>query len=234
MEQEDINKSRLCKCEVTTVDEYCRFCDGLIIQNPFAGSFELIRVLYTSEQIATRVNELGAVIDARCLRDPSPRGIVLLGALTGAYVFMSDLSRVLKTPHTIQFIRASSYHGGTETSGNVKVDSQELGKLDLVGKDIYIVEDILDTGLTYKALRVALEFHADCVARATDNWEPRSLNFCAMLSKPDKLKVEGLEIDEELIGFQLRPPRFVVGYGLDYKDHFRGLPFIAEAKEVME
>jgi hypoxanthine phosphoribosyltransferase len=192
----------------------------VIVANPFQDTFELVRVLYTEQQIADRVKTLAMAIDNAYQR-PEASQLVLLGALTGAYVFLSDLSRAVQTPHTIQFVRASSYHGGTDTSGEVKVGS-ELKDLQLEGKDVVIVEDILDTGLTYQTLRD--ELRKEC--------RPASIEFCAMLSKPDKLKAKGLDINDKFIGFQLRPPRFVVGYGLDYRDHFRGLPFIAEAREI--
>lgn len=211
----------LCKCEdcnAGSLDVKCQFCDGEVIRNPFSDTFELVRVLYSTEQIARKVSYLASEIDSIFMKDRISKNVVLLGALTGAFVFLADLSRAMKTPHTVEMVRASSYHGGTESSGTVNLGPLE--GLELEGKDIVVVEDILDTGLTYQALRAALLA-----------LNPRSVRFTALLSKPDKLAVDGLDIDETLIGFQLRPPRFVVGYGLDYRGYFRGLPFIAEAKE---
>jgi hypoxanthine phosphoribosyltransferase len=189
--------------------------------NPFADTLELTQILYTEQQIAERVKQLAFTIDrAYCSSDAGQ--LVLVGALTGAFVFLADLSRAIKTPHTISFVRASSYHGGTESSGTVEV-GDEIERLDIEGKDVLIVEDILDSGLTYLALRKAL---------MTRN--PKSIQFCSLLSKPAMHVYsvrKGNLIRDEMIGFQLRPPRFVVGYGLDYQGCLRGLPFIAEARE---
>jgi hypoxanthine phosphoribosyltransferase len=212
----------MCICKTSPTDyEYdktCNFCDGAMIKNPFSGKFELSRVLYTPEGIAARVSELGEMIDSHYFDDNTP--LVLIGALTGAFVFMADLCRAITVPHTIEFVRASSYHGTTETSGVVYI-GDELSKLDIKDKNVLVVEDILDTGLTYQALRYALM-----------SKEPKSVEFCAMLSKPDKLKADSLNVKDKFIGFKLRPPKFVVGYGLDYRGYFRDLPFIAEAREI--
>jgi len=219
-----VNRPTLCKCETNNVyDKKCNFCEGIIVRNPFSSSFRLKGILYGPEQIKTRVEELAMAIDSSypC---PDASELVLLGALTGAYVFLSDLSRAVRTPHKIAFVRASSYHGGTQTTGKVQVSHEELKSLDLEGKDILIVEDILDTGFTYHALREALRKVCP----------PRSIEFCAMLSKPDKLQVAQLNVKPKFIGFQMRPPKFVVGYGLDYRGYFRDLPFIAEAAEVKQ
>ena len=215
------NSVELCKCgSENQLDKYCSYCNGDMVPNPFNGTFELTRKLYTASQIAKRVKELGEFIDL-IYYSPVEHNLVLLGALTGAFIFLADLSRVVKTPHRVEMVRASSYHGGTETSGSVQVEGN-LDAHNLAGTDVLVVEDILDTGLTYQALRKALLEQA----------KVRSVRFCALLSKPEKLTVQDLGIDDKLIGFQMSPPRFVVGYGLDYKGYFRQLPFVAEAKET--
>ena len=222
LRRSNINHTTLCKCEQTKTlyDKKCEFCSGVIVRNPFSKTFMLKRILYGAEQIRTKVEELAMAIDiAYPCADATE--LVLLGALTGGYVFLSDLSRAIRTPHQIAFVRASSYHGGTQTTGTVQVAEEELKLLELEGKDVLIVEDILDTGLTYQALRDSLR--KVC--------KPRSIEFCAMLSKPEKMQVHGLNIKPKFIGFQMRPPKFVVGYGLDYRGYFRNLPFIGEAAE---
>jgi hypoxanthine phosphoribosyltransferase len=210
-----------CKCEATTpMDKYCEFCAAPIdTRKPGTPpELEIVRVLYTAPQIKERVQQLATRIDGvhEC---SDGKGVVLMGVLTGAYVFLSDLSRAMTTPHTIEFVRSSSYKGGTESTGTVDLTGLPPRE-SLDGKHVVIVEDILDTGRTFARIRDALK----------DWCEPASVEFCALLSKPKAQVVEDLEVRREFIGFEMDPPEFVVGFGLDYKGHFRGLPYIAVAR----
>jgi hypoxanthine phosphoribosyltransferase len=162
------------------------------------------QVLITSDDIQRRVGELAAEID----RD-HPEGVHLVAVLKGAFVFLSDLARVIRRPCSLDFMAVSSYGSSTKSSGQVQLlKDLESG---LEGRDVIIVEDIVDTGTTLAYLQEILK------AR-----EPRSLRTACLLSKPSRRKV-GVPV--EYIGFTIED-RFVVGYGLDVDERYRHLPYI--------
>ena len=157
-------------------------------------------------KIANRVAEMAATIRA----DAGPEQPVhLVGVLKGAFMFMADLMRAMDGPVTCDFIALSSYGAGTSTSGEVRLNKDLDQRIE--GRDVIIVEDIVDTGLTLSYLQDIL--------RARD---PKSLRTACLLNKPSRRKVE---VAVEYIGFTIED-RFVVGYGLDYDERHRNLPFI--------
>ena len=163
--------------------------------------------LFTAEQIHARIQQLAAEIDASY---PPGAPLHLVAVLKGAFVFLSDLSRALALrPITLDFIAVSSYGAATKSSGEVRL----LKDLDapLQGRDVIIVEDIVDTGLTLHYLQEILQ------ARG-----PRSLRTVCLLSKPSRRKID---VKVDYIGFTIED-KFVVGYGLDYAEQYRNLPFI--------
>jgi hypoxanthine phosphoribosyltransferase len=162
-------------------------------------------ILISADAIRRRVAELAAEIH----RD-LPGGVHLVAVLKGAFIFLADLVRGLEGPVSLDFIAVSSYAKGTTSSGEVRM----LKDLDyaLDGRDVIIVEDIVDTGLTLAYLKEVLK------ARG-----PRSLRTACLLSKPSRRKVD---VPVEYIGFTI-DDHFVVGYGLDYAEHYRNLPDIA-------
>jgi hypoxanthine phosphoribosyltransferase len=167
--------------------------------------------LLTSQQIQTRVAEMGAEIE----RDyPGGEGIHLVGVLKGGFMFMADLVRSMSPRVTMDFIAVSSYAKSTKSSGEVRM----LKDLDsgLEGRNVIIVEDIVDTGLTLTYLQDILR------ARA-----PRSLRTACLLSKPSRRRVD---VAVEYVGFAIED-RFVVGYGLDYAEKYRNLSHIAVLDE---
>jgi hypoxanthine phosphoribosyltransferase len=161
-------------------------------------------VLITAEQIQKRVAELGIEIE----RD-YPDGVHIIAVLKGAFMFLSDLARAIKGNISLDFMAVSSYAKGTTTTGEVRL----LKDLDtpVHGRDVLIVEDIVDTGLTLTYLQDALR------ARS-----PKSLRTICLLNKPSRRKVA---VKVEYIGFTIED-RFVVGYGLDYAEQYRNLPYI--------
>ncbi len=163
------------------------------------------RVLIPAETLMARVQELGREIsDAYRGRLP-----LLVSVLKGGVVFLTDLMRSITIPHHIDFLQLSSYEGGTETSGTVRLLS-DLGT-NIGGRDVVIVEDIVDTGLTLRYLLKQLEIR-----------QPRSLRVCALL---DKHTARQVEVPLDFVGFTI-PNEFVVGYGLDYDEKYRNLPYI--------
>ena len=164
-----------------------------------------VSTMLSAEQIAARVQELGAQIS----RDYADRRLVLVGVLKGSFVFMADLARAISSPLRVEFLGVRSYGEGTNTSGVVQI-TQDLGK-PIEGEDILIVEDIVDTGLTIAHL---LELFA--------TRRPASVKVCALLHKPARTKVE---VPIHYLGFTIED-RFVVGYGLDWAERYRNLPFI--------
>ncbi len=172
-------------------------------------------VLITGEQIEGKVGELGA----RLSTDYEGRDLVLVSVLKGALPFMADLMRAMTIPVQIDLMEVSSYGGAsTETSGLVRILKDLSSSIE--GKDVLIVEDIIDTGLTLNYL-----------LRYLRGKNPRTLRICALLDKPARRLVE---IDIDYRGFTV-PDQFVVGYGLDYGEFYRNLPFIGVLKpEVYE
>ena len=161
-------------------------------------------VLISREEIKRRVEQLGREIS----KDYKGRELHLVGVLNGAFMFLADLVRHLSIPCQICFLQASSYKEQLVSTGKVKL----MHNLDLSGKDVLVVEDIFDTGLTLKHIREDLYVQ-----------KPTSLEICALLNKmiPDKLAV-----NVKYIGFEIEN-RFVVGYGLDYAEKYRELPHIS-------
>ena len=170
-------------------------------------SSEVGRVVVAEDELRARVLELGQQITA----DYAGRPPLLVGVLKGAFVFMSDLSRAIDLPVEFDFMAVSSYGSATRSSGVVRI-MKDLD-LDLTGRDVLIVEDIVDSGLTLAYLRKNL------AARG-----PASMEVCALLVKDGLQRVE---LDLKYVGFTI-PPQFVVGYGLDVGERYRNLPYIAE------
>jgi hypoxanthine phosphoribosyltransferase len=165
-----------------------------------------VAVLLSAERIAARVRELGAEI----AREYQGRRLVLVSVLKGSFVFTADLARAIDLPNVrVEFLGVRSYGEGTSTSGVVQI-TQDLVR-PIEGEDVLVVEDIVDTGLTIAHL---LElFHTR---------HPASLKVCALLHKPARTKVE---VPINYLGFTI-DDRFVVGYGLDWAERYRHLPFI--------
>lgn len=170
---------------------------------------DILKVLFTAEELRDRVAQLGGEIT----RDYQGRAPVLVSVLRGSYIFMADLTRSIDLPCTVDFMSVSSYGAGTSSSGQVKIlkDLSESAE----GKDLIIVEDILDSGNTLYYLRDVLE------AR-----QPASISICTLLDKPER-RVK--DIKPDYVGFQI-PDAFVVGYGLDYAERYRNLPYIGIVK----
>ncbi len=163
-------------------------------------------VLVTEEQLRAKVAELGAQIS----RDYAGRDLLLVSILKGAVVFMADLMRAVTIPCSIDFMVVSSYGGtNTQTTGLVKI-IKDLDA-DLTGRDVLIVEDVLDTGVTLSHLVPMLRMR-----------NPNSVRICAILDKPARRKTD---IRPDYRGFEV-PDAFVVGYGLDYDEKYRNLPYV--------
>jgi hypoxanthine phosphoribosyltransferase len=172
-----------------------------VLEDPAIG-----RILVTEEQLRPRVEELGAQIS----RDYAGADLLLLGVLKGAVFFLSDLMRKLRISSEVDFMAVSSYGSATESSGVVKI----LKDLDrpIEGRDVLIVEDIVDSGLTLQYLLGSLRGR-----------NPRSLEVCALLVKPAARVVE---VPVKYVGFEI-PNEFVIGYGLDFDERYRSLPYVA-------
>jgi hypoxanthine phosphoribosyltransferase len=164
------------------------------------------RILVTEDDLQRRVRELGAEIS----RDYEGRHVLLLGILKGAVFFLSDLVRQLTVSTEIDFMAVSSYGTATTSSGVVRI----LKDLDrpIEGQDVLIVEDIVDSGLTLRYLLGSLSGR-----------NPRTLEVCALLVKPEARVVD---VPIKYVGFEI-PNEFVIGYGLDYAQLYRGLPYVA-------
>ncbi|MFQ5790595.1 MAG: hypoxanthine phosphoribosyltransferase [Acidobacteriota bacterium] len=165
-----------------------------------------LELLIPAEKIAERVCELGKQIS----EDYQGRTVHMVCVLKGAYTFLADLTRALEVPATVDFLGVSSYGKGTSTSGEVRLTKDLDSSLE--GKDVLIVEDIADTGLTLRYLYNMLQSR-----------RPRSLKVVAFLSKPSRREVE---VPVDYVGFEI-PDRFVVGYGLDFDQKYRHLPYVA-------
>ena len=174
------------------------------------GSHQQRHTLYSQTQIESAVSRLAAEITA----DYRQQNPVLIGILKGVFVFMADLVRRLDFPLEVEFVRVSSYGSGRQTSGRVKV-VQDL-RCPIAGRDVLVVEDIIDTGLT-------VAFFLDYLKKKG----PASLNLCALLDKPSR-RVKPVKID--YLGLSV-PDRFLVGYGLDCDEKYRNLPDISYLEE---
>ena len=168
--------------------------------------------LVTQEHMRTRIKELGRQISTDYVDRPN---LLLVGILKGAFAFYADLVRAIRLPLQVDFLVVSSYEGRSTTSGKVKIIT-ELTE-DIRGRDVLLVEDIVDSGLTIQYLR-----------RVLGKKKPRSLATCALLSKTERRKVE---VAVEYVGFEI-PNKFVVGYGLDYQQKYRNLPYLAVLEET--
>lgn len=170
------------------------------------NSSEVGEVLVAADVLQRRVRELGEAIS----RDYAGRRLLLVGVLKGAVFFLSDLMRFIDIPVEIDFMAVASYGSATDSSGVVRI----LKDLDTVieGRDVLIVEDIVDSGLTLQYL-----------LRNLGSRNPSTLEVCALLTKPERRKVE---LPTKYVGFEI-PDRFVIGYGLDYGERHRNLPFVA-------
>jgi hypoxanthine phosphoribosyltransferase len=170
------------------------------------------QVLVDEEALQARIRDLGLEISD----DYAGRDLLLIGVLKGAVFFMADLMRRLTVACEVDFMAISSYGGATDTSGVVRI----LKDLDLniEGRDVLVVEDIIDSGLTLSYLMRNLE------AR-----EPASLEICSLLTKPGRRRID---VPVRYVGFEI-PDRFVIGYGLDFAERYRNLPYVAVLSDEM-
>ncbi len=170
---------------------------------------DIERVLFTEEELKQRVKEIARRIDA----DYAGKEPLLISVLRGSFVFMADLVREITLPCTVDFMAVSSYGGGTTSSGQVKIVKDLSEQIE--GKDVLVVEDILDSGNTLSYLLKLLE------AR-----HPASIRLCTLLDKPER---RTKPVAVQYTGFTI-PDEFVVGYGLDYDEKYRNLPYIGILK----
>ncbi|MCI7254791.1 MAG: hypoxanthine phosphoribosyltransferase [Bacteroidales bacterium] len=170
---------------------------------------DILRVLYSEEELEAKCAELGAQIS----KDYEGKNLLLVSVLKGAVVFMTDLMRHITVPCSIDFMVVSSYGSGVKTSGVVKI-VKDLDA-DLAGKDLLIVEDILDTGMTLHYLKQLLQ-----------DRNPNSIRIATLLDKPERRRAA---VRADYVGYQV-PDEFVVGYGLDYDEKYRNLPYVGILK----
>ncbi|HJF51799.1 hypoxanthine phosphoribosyltransferase [Butyricicoccus pullicaecorum] len=170
---------------------------------------DIQEVLFSEQQLADKVAELGARISA----DYEDKNPLVVSVLKGSYVFMADLTRKITIPCNVDFMAVSSYGAGTKTTGEVQIIKDIGSKID--GRHLIIVEDILDSGVTLSFLMKILK------ARGA-----ASIRLCTLLSKPERRKVD---VPVDYLGFEI-PDAFVVGYGLDYAEKYRNLPYIGILK----
>jgi len=170
---------------------------------------DILKVLLSEDEIAARVAEIGAQIS----RDYAGKHLVMVSVLKGSVVFMADLMRAVTVPAEIDFMCVSSYGSGVKTSGVVKI-IKDLDN-DLAGMDLLLVEDILDSGMTLEYIKKLL------LGR-----NPNSIKICTLLDKPERRKAD---VVADYKGFEV-PDEFVVGYGLDYAEKYRNLPYIGVLK----
>lgn len=170
---------------------------------------DILKVLMTEKELEAKVKELGK----RISEDYKGKNLMMVSVLKGSVVFMADLMRAIDIHCEIDFMSVSSYGGGVKTSGVVRI----LKDLDisLEGRDLLIVEDILDSGLTLSYIKsILIERH------------PNSIKICTLLDKPERRQAD---IYADYVGFQV-PDEFVVGYGLDFDEKYRNLPYIGVLK----
>ncbi|KHT65360.1 hypoxanthine phosphoribosyltransferase [Photobacterium gaetbulicola] len=167
-----------------------------------------IEVMISEQDVQARVTELGKQITEH-YKDSND--LVMVGLLRGSFVFMADLARAIELPHEVDFMTASSYGNTMESSRDVRI-LKDLDD-DIKGKDVLLVEDIIDTGNTLNKVREILSLR-----------EPNSIEICTLLDKPERREVD---VDVKWIGFEI-PDEFVVGVGIDYAQKYRHLPFIGK------
>ncbi len=183
--------------------------------HPYGDDLEA--VLIDQDTLHSRIRELAAAVDER-YRD-APEDLILVCVLKGAVFFITDFARELEIPNQLEFMAVSSYGNSTSSSGVVRI-LKDLDR-DIEGRDVLIVEDIIDSGLTLSWLMKNLT-----------NRKPRSLSVVTLFRKPEAVKVEIEDLIE--VGFDI-PNEFVVGYGLDFAERYRDLPFVGTLKpEVYE
>jgi hypoxanthine phosphoribosyltransferase len=170
---------------------------------------DIKQILISAEELAEKVAEMGR----RISEDYQGKNLLMVSVLKGSAVFMSDLMRAITIPVTIDFMAVSSYGSGVKTSGVVKI-VKDLD-IELAGYDLLIVEDILDSGMTLQYLKGVLEGRG-----------PRSVKLATLLDKPERRQVE---VKSDYLGFEI-PDMFVVGYGLDFSEKYRNLPFVGVLK----
>ena len=166
---------------------------------------DIQEILFTEEQLKSRVNEIARQIEA----DYAGREIMLISVLRGSFIFMADLCRAIRLPCTLDFMSVSSYGAGTTSSGQVQI-TKDLSE-DITGRHVIVVEDILDSGNTLSYLLNILEHR-----------HPASVRLCTLLDKPER---RTKPVDLHYRGFTI-PDAFVVGYGLDYAELYRNLPYV--------
>ncbi|HJN15039.1 MAG TPA: hypoxanthine phosphoribosyltransferase [Armatimonadota bacterium] len=169
----------------------------------------IARTLLTQEQIQAKVSELAAIVS----QDYADCVPLLVGVLNGSAVFAADLIRALSVPAELEFVAATSYGDATESSGKCKM-TKDIDR-PLAGRHVLMVEDIVDTGRTLAAI-------VECIEAR----DPASVKVCTLLDKPARREVD---MRPDYIGFEI-PDEFVVGYGLDFARHYRGLPYVAVLK----
>ncbi|MCI8711741.1 MAG: hypoxanthine phosphoribosyltransferase [Ruminococcus sp.] len=166
---------------------------------------ETIRVLKSEEEVDARIQALGEQIS----RDYAGKEIYMIGILRGSVFFMCELAKRIDVPVMLDFMCVSSYGDSTKSSGNVRISKDVDG--DIVGKDVLIVEDIIDSGHTLSKLKKVLQER-----------HPDSVRICTLLDKQERREVE---VEVDYVGFSI-PDEFVVGYGLDYAQKYRNLPYV--------
>jgi hypoxanthine phosphoribosyltransferase len=171
----------------------------------------IAKVLITEQELQARVRELGQAINAMYTDEDLP---LLVCVLKGAFMFLADLTRHLEVGHEVDFMEVSSYGAATESSGVVRI-LLDLER-SIEGRHVLIVEDIIDSGRTL-----------DYITRNLRTRRPASLRVCTLLSKPSRREVD---VPVDFVGFEV-PDEFVVGYGLDFAEMYRNLPFIGVLKE---
>jgi len=171
---------------------------------------DIERILFHTVTIQARIDELAA----RITEDYRGKELTVVAVLTGALMFTADLLRRIPLPLKLDCVSVASYHGGMETSGEVKFD--QLSLPDIEGRHVLIVDDILDSGLTLDA--ITQRFQREC--------GPLSVRICVLLSKR---KSRRREVEAAYVGFEIED-EFVVGYGLDYQERYRNLPFVGVLK----
>lgn len=169
-----------------------------------------IETLYSKDEVLTCINELAKEIN-QYYQQKQCQNLVVVGLLRGSFMFMADLVRKLELPVEVDFLTASSYGSSTESSRDVKILKDLDG--DIQGKDVLIVEDIIDTGFTLSKVGEILKLR-----------DPNSLTICTLLDKPSRREVE---VPVKWVGFEI-PDEFVVGYGIDYAQKYRNLDYIGK------
>lgn len=175
------------------------------LADPRTGDHRMERIVFSAEQLAHRVEELGREIAEAA---PEDEEILLIGMLKGSFLFLADLARSIPRPVRFDFMIAASYHAGTVSSGEVTLKYEP--DTSLKGRFVVIVEDIIDSGTTLKRLLPMFEAQ-----------EPAHLEVCTLLHK----RLATLDPPARFVGFDA-PPAFLVGYGLDYAEQFRNLPYV--------